>query len=118
MTSLGGGSTFARCHRTNAVSRLTRRSAMVLSYSLANDVTIRQLRLVRGLSVNTLLISCAPARRSRRCFMAVLALALGAITAPSGSVLAAQKEQGGDKIVISGASGELAGEAIRALLLR
>jgi len=50
--------------------------------------------------------------------MAVLALALGAITAPFGSVLAAQKEQGGDKIVISGASGELAGEVIRALLLR
>ena len=66
----------------------------------------------------TLLNSCAPARCSRRCFVAVLALALGAITAPFGSVLAAQKEQGGDKIVISGASGELAGDAIRALLLR
>jgi NAD(P)H dehydrogenase (quinone) len=49
--------------------------------------------------------------------MAVLALALGAITAPFGSVLAAQKEQA-DKIVISGASGELAGDTIRALLLR
>lgn len=49
--------------------------------------------------------------------MAVLALALGAITAPFGSVLAAEKS-GNDKIVISGASGQLAGETIRALLLR
>jgi NAD(P)H dehydrogenase (quinone) len=49
--------------------------------------------------------------------MAVLALALGAMTAPFGSVFAAEKE-GGDKIVISGASGELASETIHALLLR
>jgi NAD(P)H dehydrogenase (quinone) len=68
--------------------------------------------------VNTLLNPRTPARRSRRCFMAVLALALGAMTAPFGSVLAAEKAEGGDKIVISGASGGLAGETIRALLLR
>jgi NAD(P)H dehydrogenase (quinone) len=60
----------------------------------------------------------APARRSRRCFVAVLALALVAVAAPFGSVLASQSEEGGDKIVVSGASGKLAGEAIRALLLR
>ena len=59
-----------------------------------------------------------PARRSRRCFMAVLALALGAATAPFVSALAAQKAQVGDKIVISGASGGLAGETIVALLER
>lgn len=59
----------------------------------------------------------APARRSRRRIVAVLALALGAISAPFGSVLAAQN-QDGNKIVISGASGQLAGDAIRALLLR
>lgn len=59
----------------------------------------------------------APVRRSRRCFLAMLALVLSAVTAPPGTALAAQKEQG-DKIVISGASGALAGEAIRALLLR
>jgi NAD(P)H dehydrogenase (quinone) len=58
---------------------------------------------------------CAPARR--RCLVTVLALALGALTAPFGSVFAAEK-QAADKIVISGASGELAGETIRALLLR
>jgi NAD(P)H dehydrogenase (quinone) len=54
--------------------------------------------------------------------MAVLALLLGAISAPSASVLAADKgadkSQSNDKIVVTGASGELAGEAIRALLLR
>ena len=50
--------------------------------------------------------------------MAVLALALGATTAPFDSARAAQKEQDGDKIVISGASGGLAGETIRALLMR
>ena len=50
--------------------------------------------------------------------MAVLALALGAVTTPFGSALAAQKDQPGDKIVISGASGGLAGETIVALLER
>lgn len=60
----------------------------------------------------------APARRSRRCFMAVLALVLGAVAAPFDSAHASQQEEDGDKIVVSGASGELAGEAIRALLLR
>ena len=50
--------------------------------------------------------------------MAVLALALGAVAAPFGSALAAQKDQPGDKIVISGASGGLAGETIVALLER
>ena len=49
--------------------------------------------------------------------MAVLALALAAIAAPFGSVLAAEKGAG-DKIVISGASGQLAGETLRALLFR
>jgi NAD(P)H dehydrogenase (quinone) len=67
--------------------------------------------------VNTSSNPRAPARRSRRCFMAVLALALGAISAPFGSVFAAEKEAG-DKIVVSGASGALAGEALRALLIR
>jgi NAD(P)H dehydrogenase (quinone) len=59
----------------------------------------------------------AQARCRRRCFVAVLALALGAATAPFGSALAAQKEQG-DKIVVSGASGKLARDAIVALLER
>ena len=59
----------------------------------------------------------APVRRSRRRLLAVLALVLAVAAAPLGTALAAQKEQG-DKIVISGASGALAGEAIRALLLR
>ena len=68
--------------------------------------------------MNTLPNPRAPARRSRRCFTAVLALALGAATAPFGSALAAQNAQGGDKIVVSGASGGLAGEAIVALLER
>jgi NAD(P)H dehydrogenase (quinone) len=88
-----------------------------LSYSPWNDATIRQLRLVRGLSVNLLRQFRAPARCSPRRFVAVLALALGALSAPFAGALAAQKEQG-DKIVISGASGQLAGDAIRALLLR
>ena len=38
--------------------------------------------------------------------------------APFGGALAAQKNTGGDKIIISGASGGLAGEAIQALLER
>ncbi len=59
----------------------------------------------------------APVRRSRRRLLAVLALVVGVATIPLGTALAAQKEQG-DKIVISGASGALAGEAIRGLLLR
>jgi NAD(P)H dehydrogenase (quinone) len=67
--------------------------------------------------VNLLPNPRALARRSRRCFVAVLTLALGAITAPFGSAWAAQN-QANDKIVISGASGQLAGDAIRALLLR
>ena len=50
--------------------------------------------------------------------MAVLALALGVATAPFGSALAAQKAQANDKIVISGASGGLAGETLVALLER
>jgi NAD(P)H dehydrogenase (quinone) len=68
--------------------------------------------------VNTLLNLCAPARRSPCRFLAVLALAVGAALAPFSSALAADKEQANDKIVISGASGALAGETIRALLLR
>ncbi len=50
--------------------------------------------------------------------MAVLALALSAVTAPFGGAGAAQKDQAGDKIVISGASGALASETVRALLER
>ena len=38
--------------------------------------------------------------------------------APFGSAVAAQKNTGGDKIIVSGASGGLAGEAIQALLER
>src|ERR1041385_3628124 len=116
--SRGGGSSCVKCHRTNAVSRLARRSAMALSYSPWNDVTIWQLRLVRGLSVNTLPNPRTLARCCRCCFMAVLALALGAAMAPFGSLLAAQKAEAGDKIVISGASGGLAGETLVALLER
>ncbi len=73
---------------------------------------------MRGLSLNTLPNLRAPARRSRRCFMAVLALALSAVTAPFGSALAAQKSEASDKIIVTGASGQLAGEAIQALLGR
>jgi NAD(P)H dehydrogenase (quinone) len=52
--------------------------------------------------------------------MAVLVLAVGAAMAPIGSVLAASKkdDSAADKIVISGASGGLAGETIDALLAR
>jgi NAD(P)H dehydrogenase (quinone) len=76
---------------------------------------------VWGLGVKPLPISSASARCGRRCFLAALALALGAISAPFGSAVAAakpDKEQAADKIVISGASGGLAGETIRALLER
>ena len=59
----------------------------------------------------------APRGRSRRHFVAALALFLGALSAPFGSALAAET-QANDKIVISGASGKLASDAIRALLLR
>ena len=68
--------------------------------------------------MNTLPNPRPPVRRTRRCFMAVLALALGAVTAPSGGALAAQKTEARDKIVITGASGQLAGETIHALLER
>jgi NAD(P)H dehydrogenase (quinone) len=51
--------------------------------------------------------------------MAVLAFALGAAIAPFGSALAAENKDGvNDSIVVSGASGGLAGEAIQALLRR
>jgi NAD(P)H dehydrogenase (quinone) len=51
--------------------------------------------------------------------MAVLAFALGAAMAPFGSALAAENKDGAnDSIVVSGASGGLAGEAIQALLRR
>lgn len=58
--------------------------------------------------------------RVRRCLIAVLALAAGAAMAPIGSALAAQKsdDSASDKIIISGASGGLAGETISALLDR
>ncbi|MEP7242349.1 MAG: SDR family oxidoreductase [Gammaproteobacteria bacterium] len=58
--------------------------------------------------------------RVRRCLMAVLVLIAGATLAPIGSALAAAKKDDAtaDKIVISGASGQLAGEAISELLER
>ena len=59
-----------------------------------------------------------PECRTRRCFMAGLALALSAAMAPLGSAQAAKKDDGGDKIIVSGASGGLAGETIQALLGR
>lgn len=68
--------------------------------------------------MNTLPNPRAPARYSRRCFTVVLSLAVGAMLAPFGSALASQKDQAGDKIVVSGASGALAGDALRALLER
>jgi NAD(P)H dehydrogenase (quinone) len=74
--------------------------------------------LVEGLSVNPLPNPRAPAPRRRRWVLAMLAVAVAGLAVPFGTALAAQEEQDGDKIVISGASGALAGEAIRALLLR
>lgn len=56
----------------------------------------------------------APARR--RCLVAALAFVLGVAAAPG--AFAAQKDQPNDKIVVSGASGRFASEAIRGLLLR
>jgi NAD(P)H dehydrogenase (quinone) len=56
---------------------------------------------------------------ARRCFIAVLALALGAVMAPFGGASAAENdEKAANKIIVSGASGGLAGEAINALLGR
>lgn len=56
---------------------------------------------------------------SRRCFMVVLMLAVGAALAPVRSAHPAEKkDSAADKIVISGASGGLAGETIEALLGR
>jgi NADP-dependent 3-hydroxy acid dehydrogenase YdfG len=49
--------------------------------------------------------------------MAVLAFALSAVMAPFGSALSAE-EGASNKIIVSGASGGLAGEAISALLGR
>ena len=54
--------------------------------------------------------------RSRRRFLAIVALAFGSFAAASGAL--AQGEQGADKIVVSGASGGLAGEAIQELIGR
>src|SRR5690242_17182611 len=73
---------------------------------------------MRGQGVNTLPNPRAPARYSRRLLTVVLSLAVGAMLAPFGSALASQKDQAGDKIVVSGASGALAGDALRALLVR
>jgi NAD(P)H dehydrogenase (quinone) len=51
--------------------------------------------------------------------MAVLTFALGAVTAPFGGALAAENKDGvNDSIIVSGASGGLAGEAIQGLLRR
>jgi NAD(P)H dehydrogenase (quinone) len=56
---------------------------------------------------------------SRRCFVVVLMLAVGAALAPVQSAHPADnKDSAADKIVISGASGGLAGETIDALLGR
>ena len=56
---------------------------------------------------------------ARRCLMAVLVLAAGALLAPVQSARAAdKKEEPTDRIVISGASGGLAGETISELLSR
>jgi NAD(P)H dehydrogenase (quinone) len=58
---------------------------------------------------------------ARRCFVAVLVLAASATCAPLGSAFAAdkgKKDEPADSIVISGASGGLAGEAIEALITR
>jgi NAD(P)H dehydrogenase (quinone) len=55
---------------------------------------------------------------ARRRFLAVLALALGGYAATSGSVLAAEEGEGADRIIVSGASGGLAGEAIQELIGR
>jgi NAD(P)H dehydrogenase (quinone) len=66
--------------------------------------------------VNTLPL---PSGRRRHCFMAVLTFALSAAIAPFGGALAAEDDnEGNDAIVVSGASGGLAGEAIQALLRR
>lgn len=59
--------------------------------------------------------------RGRRCFTALLVLAAGAVMAPFGSTQAAESKSdktSGDKIVISGASGGLAGETLDALVGR
>jgi len=70
--------------------------------------------------VNTLQGSQAKNFCARRCLMAVLVLvlALGAAVAPFGGVAAADKKDAGtgNRIIISGASGGLAGETIDALL--
>jgi NAD(P)H dehydrogenase (quinone) len=58
---------------------------------------------------------------ARRCFIAVLVLAASATFAPLRSACAAdkdKKDESVDKIVISGASGGLAGETIEALITR
>ncbi len=61
-----------------------------------------------------------PHFRARRCLVAVLLLALGAIAAPNESAWSAnkKKDEPADRIIISGASGGLAGEAIDELLTR
>jgi NAD(P)H dehydrogenase (quinone) len=74
--------------------------------------------LVRGPSVNPFPNPCTQARCTRRCFLAALVLALCAVTAPFDGARAAQKGDSADKIVVSGASGGLAREAIEALLER
>jgi NAD(P)H dehydrogenase (quinone) len=60
-----------------------------------------------------------PRRRLWRALVAVLVLAAGALVAPGRSTLAADKKEApADQIVISGASGGLAGETITELLAR
>jgi hypothetical protein len=55
---------------------------------------------------------------SRRRFLAVVVLACGGLAAASGSVRAEEESQATDKIVVSGASGGLAGEALQELIGR
>src|SRR6185295_16718939 len=60
-----------------------------------------------------------PRLRVGRALVAVLALAVGATVAPGRSTLAADKKEApADQIVISGASGGLAGETLSELLAR
>jgi NAD(P)H dehydrogenase (quinone) len=69
--------------------------------------------------VNRLPKSRSPAGRRRGCLVAVLAFVLGAAMAPFGGALADEKKNDdADTIIVSGASGGLAGEAIQALLRR
>ncbi len=69
--------------------------------------------------MNRLPKSRSPAGRRRGCLVAVLTFVLGAAMAPFGGALAEEKKSDRtDTIIVSGASGGFAGEAIQALLRR